>query len=109
MKSHDHSQKFYADMTVGFKKDHEIQTEIELYKYGRVYFPNNDYYNSDPLPFEWLELFESHNVLKEMFDSDKELAELQDKMIKENQKTDPNFIAMNRTLTSRLETGKVLI
>lgn len=63
--SENYDGTFYANMTVGFKKDQEIKTEqIELYKYGNVYFPNNDYYNSDPLPMEWLELFEDHKNLQ---------------------------------------------
>jgi len=82
-------------MTVGLKKDQEIKTEkIVLYKYGKVYFPNNDYYNSDPLPIEWLELFEDHKVLQNMFDSNKELDELQEKLIKEQKENDPNHKAL---------------
>jgi hypothetical protein len=55
-------------MTVGFKKDKEIKTEqIKLYKYGPVYFPSNDYYNSDPLPLEWLELIEDYKVLRDNY------------------------------------------
>jgi hypothetical protein len=95
MMANDSSKKFFADMTVGFKKDQEIKTEIVLYKYGKVYFPNNDYYNSDPMPIEWLELIEDHKVLQEMFDSDKEFTSMQEKLIKEQQKTDPNWIAMS--------------
>lgn len=83
-------------MTVGLKKDQEIKTEkIVLYKYGKVYFPNNEYYNSDPLPIEWLELFEDHKVLFEKFNDDKEFIELQEKRIGEEQLKDPNFIALS--------------
>jgi len=61
-------KKFFANFTVGLKKDQEIKTEkIVLYKYGNVYFPNNDYYNSDPLPIEWLEIFEESKNLAEIF------------------------------------------
>jgi len=53
-------------MTVGLKKDQQIKTEsIELYKYVNVYLPNNDYYNSEPLPIEWLELIEDPKNLKQ--------------------------------------------
>jgi hypothetical protein len=55
-------------MTVGLKKDKEIKTEqIELYKYSSIYFPSNDYYNSDPLPLEWLELIEDYKVLRDLY------------------------------------------
>ena len=60
--------KFFVNLTVGLKKDQEIKTEkIVLYKYGNVYFPNNDYYNSDPLPIEWMEIFEDSKNLAEIF------------------------------------------
>ena len=49
-------------MASGLKKDKEIKTEkLFLYKYNQVYFPENTFYNSDPLPIEWLELFESRD------------------------------------------------
>ncbi len=54
--------------TAGLKKDKEIKTEkIFLYHYNKVYFPENTYYNSDPLPIEWLELFESREYFLEKF------------------------------------------
>ena len=54
--------------TIGLKKDKEIKSEkIYLYKYNKVYFPENTYYNSDPLPIEWLELFESREYFKQEF------------------------------------------
>ena len=50
------------------KKDKEIKTEkIFLYVYNKVYFPDNTHYNSDPLPIEWLELFESRDYFIEEF------------------------------------------
>ena len=50
---------FYLLTATGLKKDKEIKTEkVTLYKYNQLYFPDNTYYNSDPLPIEWLELFE---------------------------------------------------
>ena len=50
------------------KKDKEIKAEkIFLYVYNKVYFPENTYYNSDPLPIEWLELFESREYFIEEF------------------------------------------
>jgi len=59
---------FYLLATTGLKKDNEIKTEnIFLYQYNKVYFPDNTYYNSDPLPIEWLELFESREYFLEKF------------------------------------------
>ena len=46
-------------MACGLKKDKEIKTQrIYFYRYNNMYFPENSYFNSDPLPTEWLELFE---------------------------------------------------
>ena len=100
---------FYADLTVGFKKDQQIKTEIVLYKYGKVYFPNNDYYNSDPLPIEWLELIESHETLKLMFDSNKEYTDMQAKLITEQRQTDPNWIAMTTSRRSSVTRRKSIL
>lgn len=55
--------------TIGLKRDKEIKTEkIYLYKYNKVFLPENTYYNSDPLPIEWLELFESKEYFKKEFE-----------------------------------------
>jgi hypothetical protein len=37
-----------------------------------VYFPDNTYYNSDPLPIEWLELFETREYFKKDFEKQDE-------------------------------------
>src|SRR5690606_1025402 len=59
---------FYLLATTGLKKDKELKTEkIFLYHYNKVYFTENTYYNSDPLPVEWLELFESREYFLEKF------------------------------------------
>lgn len=80
---------------MALNKDQEIKTEkITLYQYGNVYFPDNDYYNSDPLPIEWLELFEDHEVLQKLFDSNKEFENLQAKLISEQRENDPKYQAM---------------
>jgi hypothetical protein len=53
-------------MTIGIKEDLIIKTEnIMLYKFNDVYFPDNSYYNSDPLPVEWIEVFQENQELKE--------------------------------------------
>lgn len=107
--SPNHENPFYSTMTVGFKKDNEIKTEqIELFKYGNVYFPDNDYYNSDCLPTEWLELFEDPNNLDAnqgkisnfefAIEEDEELDKYEEKLRKEQRETDPVFkeITLNR-------------
>jgi hypothetical protein len=38
--------------------------DIELkYKYG-AYIPNNDFFNCDPFPIEWLEILDKGMLLK---------------------------------------------
>ena len=62
-------ETFYLNSTIGLKRDKEIKTEkLFLYKYNKVYFPENTYYNSDPLPIEWLELFETREFFLAEFD-----------------------------------------
>jgi len=62
---------FYLHTTVGIKRDKEIKTEkIYLYRYNNIFFPENTYYNSDPLPIEWLELFESREYFLEQFEKE---------------------------------------
>lgn len=71
-------ETFYLQSTIGLKRDKEIKSEkIYLYKYNKVYFPENTYYNSDPLPIEWLELFETREYFKEEFEKqDKEISQV---------------------------------
>ena len=62
---------FFISSTVGLKRDRDIKTEkIYLYKFNKVYFPESTYYNSDPLPIEWLELFESREYFKKKFEKE---------------------------------------
>jgi hypothetical protein len=58
-------KNFQMHMTVGIKEDLKIKTEnIMLYRFNDVFFPDSSYYNSDPLPVEWIEVFqESSTVL----------------------------------------------
>lgn len=37
-----------------------------LSEYNQVFFPENHYYNSDALPIEWMEIFESKETLREI-------------------------------------------
>ena len=67
---------------------------MTLYQYGNVYFPENGYYSSDPLPIEWLELFEDHEVLQKLFNSNKEFEQLQAKLISLQRDNDPKYQEM---------------
>ena len=50
---------FYLKTKASYKFDQEIQTEnLDLWKYNSVFFPDNEYFNSNSLPIEWLEMFE---------------------------------------------------
>ncbi len=53
-------QLLTLDVTTGLCMDGELDiTKTPLYKYaqGNVYYPENSYYNSFPLPEEWMEIF----------------------------------------------------
>lgn len=59
-------KNFQMHMTVGIKEDLKIKTEnIMLYRFNDVFFPDNSYYNSDPLPVEWIEVFQEDQSAKE--------------------------------------------
>lgn len=50
---------FCLNMTVGLKEDSWIKPErMNLYRFNDVFFPENSYYNCDPLPQEWIEVVE---------------------------------------------------
>jgi hypothetical protein len=52
--------QFYINLTCGLIKDNEIKdADLKIYQYDNIYFPDNIYYNSDPIPIEWLELYEN--------------------------------------------------
>ena len=36
------------------------------FSFNDVFFPENSYYNSDPLPVEWIEVFEESNYGKNL-------------------------------------------
>ena len=56
---------FQMHMTIGIKEDLKIKTEnIMLYRFNDVFFPDNSYYNSDPLPVEWIEVFQENHEFK---------------------------------------------
>lgn len=38
---------------------------MNLYKYNNIYFPDDDYFNSNPFPPEWMEIFEESEKLIE--------------------------------------------
>jgi hypothetical protein len=56
--------KMTVNCTVGLKRDYQIQADsLQLYPYKGIYFPEKNYFNSDPLPVEWMEIFDKveHN------------------------------------------------
>jgi hypothetical protein len=59
-------KNFQMHMTVGIKEDLKIKTEnIMLYRFNDVFFPDSSYYNSDPLPVEWIEVFQESSAMLE--------------------------------------------
>ena len=64
-------------MTIGIKEDLKIKTEnIMLYRFNDVFFPDNSYYNSDPLPVEWIEVFQENQTMEEGKDNKVALKDL---------------------------------
>ena len=46
-------------MNAGLVWDDKYNTEnLNLYKYNNIYFPDESFYNSDPFPNEWMEMFD---------------------------------------------------
>jgi len=42
--------------------DAKYNTEnLNLYKYNNIYFPDESFYNTDPFPNEWMEMFDPVN------------------------------------------------
>jgi len=57
------------NMTVGMKMDHNIKNnDLNMYNYGDVYFPDPNYFNCDPFPIEWLELFQDRETFMHIED-----------------------------------------
>ena len=77
----------YLTMKCGLMCDDHVETnDIMLYPYNNVYFPDNHYYNSQPLPIEWLEIFESKEKLQDLEQgSDMLLNDLFDPVSNKNQ------------------------
>ena len=47
-------------MTVGLIQDKKYNTEnFNLYKYNNIYFPDENYYNTNSFPKVWMELFDA--------------------------------------------------
>lgn len=62
---------FYINLTCGLIKDNEIKdADLKIYNYNRIFFPDNFYYNSDPVPIEWLELFEDRNDILSIYEKE---------------------------------------
>ena len=54
-------QQFNIKITVGLVCDYQVLTNklyAPLYRFYDVYFPDESYFNCDPLPVVWMELFE---------------------------------------------------
>jgi len=68
-------------MTIGIKEDLKIKTEnIMLYRFNdALFFPDNSYYNSDPLPVEWIEVFQENNYISHKKESVQKQPDKQDK------------------------------
>ena len=57
--------EFTIKCMVGIKKDQAIALpSIDLYDYHEIYFPEQNYYNCDLMPIEFLELFASDSQVK---------------------------------------------
>lgn len=45
-------------LVVGLVNDDKCNTKsMNLYKYNDIYFPDEDFYNCNKLPIEWIEIF----------------------------------------------------
>ena len=53
-------------MSVGLMQDQEYNTEnFNLFKYNNIYFPDENYYNTNEFPKVWMEIFDSKvNIVK---------------------------------------------
>jgi hypothetical protein len=55
---------FSIRMNVGLKKDSIIEAApFIMYPSKEIYFPNNNYFSSEELPIEWLEVIEDSQNL----------------------------------------------
>ena len=46
-------------INAGLVWDAKYNTEnLNLYKFNNIYFPDESFYNSDPFPNEWMEMFD---------------------------------------------------
>ncbi len=58
-------------MIVGLVNDGEINTEfLNLERDFDVYFPDNDYYNCNVFPIEWIEIFSMDQKSKEILNDE---------------------------------------
>ena len=58
---------FSIKLMTGLKRDNEIDTSnIDLFEYNGVYFPDRNYFSCDPLPIEWLELYGTKREIEKM-------------------------------------------
>lgn len=46
-------------MSPGLVCDGQYNTEnLNLFKFNGIYFPDENFYNSDPFPNEWMEMYD---------------------------------------------------
>lgn len=75
----------YLTLKAGLMYDKTLNNEeLTLYPFYDTYFSENHYYSSDPLPIEWLEIFESKEKLQEL-EEKSEVADLFDPLSNKNQ------------------------
>ena len=57
---------YFPKMSVGLMQDQKYNTEnFNLYKYNNIYFPDENYYNTNEFPKVWMEIFDSKvNIVK---------------------------------------------
>lgn len=60
-----------------------------------IFFPDNTYYNCDPIPIEWLELFQERNTFIEIYDEDNVLNQIGVNPFASKKELDYNLETMN--------------
>ncbi|CAI2379679.1 unnamed protein product [Moneuplotes crassus] len=81
------------------QKDVKEEEKLTLYQFNDVLFPENHYYNSDSLPIEWMEIFETKETLKEL-EQDSMISNMFTQSVDKDQidKTEEPRSFLNRTI-----------
>ena len=62
-------EEFTIKCMVGLKQDQAIKLpSLDLYDYHDIYFPEQNYYNCDLMPIEFLELFAPESEIKDFLE-----------------------------------------